>query len=903
MNIIKMEYVLIHNKPEIHIFGRDSNFKKHRIIVINFKPYFFISNNDYINNKVILDPILSKCVLEKTELKCYNTEDYALKIILINPKDVVNIRKLIEKNNIKTYEADVMYILRFTLDKHLFNGLKFDESNSFYIGDDCYVDEKNIFSNNDLNVNIYPLCYDIEVEFDETVPNYLNPTKKILAIAYYDPIRLIANSFVLSPLPLLNKNNKNRKEKTEIRDLDERYELGNKLKVVEFEYDNEKIMLQDTVKFIASLNIDVLDAFNGNKFDHPYYFARLDYLHIDYTILTKMKGYGYDKYSAFMSKSGRPIIKGLIFFDSMEGYKKLTLSQEDSYSLDNLSNKNFGVGKVNYKDEGYSNLMELYYKNYPMFKYYNIIDVIAEYALIVKKKIINFFYFVKTVSGADFNDVLFNSRIVDAIFLETARRREEVLPSKKYKEKDNNEDTDNEEDEYEESLKKREKIRGAIVLQPPRRGIFNKVVTVDLSQAYPSVGAMMNLGSYKIEFKGEVKKNICIEKIKLNKDNVSNNINDYIGPIYIKRENTTVLIDKRHIGIIAQVFMEKMKIRKELKKKFRETKSDVDFVIQEVFKFLVNTVYGILLFAGFRLYDKINASIITLGDRETLMCANEKLTSFSFVVIYGDTDSLHYCTDKEKIEDIVKEANNIMGELNESIDNYFKTKYNVDKCYMEFDLEKVFYKIMFKYKKGTNEVAKKMYVGRVAFLKGVYVDKLEVKGLYKSDLSKFVRMIRENIFNIMLSDDDSNEKLIVYLRNEINKIRNLEYPPSYVSFAKGINRPLEKYKQNYDWVRGAKWFNENAHIFKSSTRYGYGDKPKYIYTDPSKFPKEYKPSDIIALDSDGTLPIELYKTLNIDKTLDSIMKKIEDIVDMVDIHPEDLLNIYRIKKKSLFDIR
>jgi DNA polymerase elongation subunit (family B) len=328
--------------------------------------------------------------------------------------------------------------------------------------------------------------------------------------------------------------------------------------------------------------------------------------------------------------------------------------------------------------------------------------------------------------------------------------------------------------------------------------------------------------------------------------------------------------------------------------------------MQEVFKFIVNSIYGVLLFPHFRLFDKIEGALITNSGRNSVLIAkNTIMTLLSLKLIYGDTDSIYFKSPFTLLDDIVKHVNEVITIVNKTIEKIYKEKLNCDICAIKFDLDKIYGSIFFKYLKGTTETAKKMYAGRVIYAKGKVMDELVIKGFDRSDVSDLATEVREHLFKKLLYEYRDDNKLVIkdevitYLREKVKTFKERKFPLYYVCQSKGIRKHLEEYA-NQDWIRGARWFNDNAFRLNTPTRYGHGSKPKFMYVLPELLPPEYTKSDIVALDEYNELPKEIVNAMDMDKMIEkTFVVKIEDIVSVIGIKENDYATSTRIRTGTI----
>ncbi len=137
---------------------------------------------------------------------------------------------------------------------------------------------------------------------------------------------------------------------------------------------------------------------------------------------------------------------------------------------------------------------------------------------------------------------------------------------------------------------KKKGYQGAVVLEPVKRGLIRNVAVLDYESLYPNV--------------------IVNEKI---------DIPGFNGEV------------------LPHIEAEILKLRKQAKKRFKET-GDVKYDIeQQALKILANTLYGLFGAEGFRFFNESTASKITAKGREMLMLAKDAIEAMGYLVVYGDS--------------------------------------------------------------------------------------------------------------------------------------------------------------------------------------------------------------------------------------------------------------------------
>jgi len=318
----------------IYEFGRIDNNPTVKVID-NFYPYFYAEtlNGEFISidNKKIA------------------------KIICDYPGEVKELRK----NYKNTYEADVLYVNRYIIDK------------------------KNDMPKQTIRI----LYFDIEIERTEkgysTTEEADNP---ILSISSYD-------SFEKKYINLcLNKT-----------------------------HNTEKELLEDFILLVQKYDPDIMVAWNGNGFDFPFIINRINKLGLNANRLSRLNKKSIVN-STFQSKyagvgRNKSKIFGRVLFDLMEGYKKISQGGRESWSLDYISQYE-GVGeKEKYKGE----LDDLFKEDIEKFIQYNNKDVELLVLLNEKLNIIDFFDEVRRLCFCRIEDVFMNSKIADCLCIKESK--------------------------------------------------------------------------------------------------------------------------------------------------------------------------------------------------------------------------------------------------------------------------------------------------------------------------------------------------------------------------------------------------------------------------------------------------------------------------------------------------
>lgn len=867
--VIKVEYNVRGDMPIIHLFVRDEYNERHHILVYGFEPYFYIREFDSVKRDKRIKRIESVdyCDLKGIPVK---------KIVCNIPSDVGGRWKNGKKvdNGLRakyknSYEDDIRFVLRFLIDTLVSKGMYLPSNNNINYNQL----EKTDF---EYKPNLRVSGLDIEVSRPDLTysPDWRRASDPILSLQAYD-------SYIDRYIVFAFHGGLKEKEKKIIEKF--KTKKSEKREFSLWLFKNEKDMIETYIDFIEDTNPDVLTAWNGRYFDYPYLVNRCKKLNISYKRLSPMR-------KVYTNKKGKTVIGGRVLLDSMKGYQKLTLSEEESYGLDYISFKLLKFRKIKYK----GTINDLRKKSFREFIEYGVRDVYLEQEIIKKRDIVNFYYRVKNIANCQMNDIDFNSRIVDCYCLTKAKYKNMVLPSRPNYSK--------EEEKRVKSLM--EEIKGAVVFQPLDFKLFEDVIGLDLKSSYPSTAASFNIGEdtvvYEKDVKNYDKSNLIKTPIKglyFRKDK-----NSFLKEIFIE------LLDRRDgmkrklkkISEKCRILEEKFKENenskfKKLLEKFKVDEEVLD-IQQTVIKFITNSFYGVLLNIYFRLFNIKFAKCILEGSRESITFASdvsENEMDGMYKRLYGDTDSIYMLSSYNGFENIKKKSKELQEYVNKRYDD-LASKYNIDDHYFLLDFEKYYETLMFFRKKGSEEAAKKNYAGLMKYYKGVdYPDgKLDIKGLDRSDLSRVCRKLREKVLEMQCRKED-RRKIINTIRYVIQKIFKLDFKLEEIAFPKGIRQPLEEY-DNQDWIRGARWTNDWAHTWGGKAGYGAGSKPKFIYLRKGRIPSEYSRTDICALDQNNYLPEDVVKAIDFEKLIEKTIE--EKLVNIIEVYDISWINVIKNAK-------
>ena len=656
------------------------------------------------------------------------------RITCVNQKDYRDNKKLYKN----TYEADVPSTTRYLIDNYYQTGI---ESETIRI---CF--------------------FDIETD---GIPNISKADTMITSIAAYDNFRNLYYCFTVAPDGKVSKNKYTRKIQFD----------GNEVEARVFMFTTEKEMLNKFLTFVQQLDFDLFLAWNGDRFDYPYLFNRMKALRINPRLLSPIKqmskGYG--------NMADKPRCR--IWLDLMVCYRKLSTQEMESYSLEYISQKELGVGKIEHQEK----FQDFWRNNLDKFIDYNIKDVYLMVKIEESKGIVKYFDTIRRFTFCSWYDVFYNSKVLDCFFLLKAKEYGIVLPTTR-KQKD-----------Y-------EKITGAIVITPTV-GVHQNVAVGDVRSLYPTAILTCNMSP----------ETIVTDVTKCNK--------------YVQVDDVYFSLDKR--GFIPRVVEDLWNLRQEFKNKrdtFEHGSHDYEMwdTIQTVCKFLLNSVYGVMLAPHFRLFTRDIGKSITYFGRRTNLWMQEKIKERGHNIVAGDTDACIFELKSNTLSELIKEGNDTIDYINNSLDYFCETEFGdstYNKMFIEF--EKIYSKVFFVGDEYDNAI-KKRYAGLIVYKDGVDISdhpKLEIKGFEakRSDTPTIIRELQSNVFRMILTGK-GKEEIFAAVKQVRDKILNGGYSPYEIGIPKGVSKEFHEYTSNMPiHIHGAIYFNKycNGNIKMEKVKYVY----------------------------------------------------------------------------------
>jgi DNA polymerase I len=799
--INQVEYSRFPEGPVIHIFGRDGEGKPVEIDVTGFRPYFYVPAD-----QAETMPASSHVTLE-TGTRYQSIRGESLRrLFTLNPGDVRE-----ERERFKHYEADIPFATRFMIDTGLTGGV---------LAPSIRVDYKEL-KPAEVEAPARSCIIDIECEDERGFPDPRRDA--IICITAFDSFDLDYRTFLLAAggVP------------AGIADRQAAGGLANGCFNQEIHaictYGDETEMLRAFTRYITERDPDVLSGWNFTEFDMPYLSQRMEHLGLRPDSLARIPG-----------MTERNALRGRALFDLLTAYRKMHLSQKESYRLDAIALEEVGEQKVRYT----GTISDLWKKQPALLVEYNFKDVELCVKINKKDNIIEFYREIARYVGCPLDKTLNSSSVVDVFVLRKAFGRY-VLPSK--------------------GFVNTEEFEGATVFEPSR-GVRENVVVLDLKSLYPMAMMTINASMETKDPNGELK-----------------------APNGIR-------FRKKPDGLTRTIIAELLKERDE-KKALRNTFEfgSPQYVLydmqQNVLKVIMNTYYGVSGYPRFRLFDREIGSAATSVGRAIIEHTRRIIEQMGFTVIYGDTDSCMVQLSKDfDREQTIATARTIEKRLNESYRDFAKNELNADEHFFSIKFEKIYARFF-------QAGKKKRYAGSLVWKEGKDVKETDIVGfeIRRSDTPQITKDIQQHVMELILQGN-GKEDIRKYLIDEVKKYKSGDYPLDKIGIPGGIGKDLKDYDIDDAHIRGAKYANDYLH-----TEFGKGSKPKRVYIKNIDPGSKYPPTNVICFEYGDQVPKEFHVDLDLmlEKT---VQQPISRITDALGWDWNELLNPNKkITKETTFD--
>jgi len=685
-------------KSVIWLFIRGEDKKRYVFKDPFFEPYCYFNRG--VLNVTSFPKEVKKHAVVKIEGKSY------VKVWTDFPTSVAKLRNIVEHkkpNIVTTFEADIVFPLRYIIDKLIRGPVEFDPGQ----GNIKPIDE-NIPS------NLRILILDIETLGNE-----------IICLTIWDNYDEKYYTWYWRKNPLMIEEEKDW--------------------VITW-CEDEVWMLKEALKFIRKKNPDVVTGYNVD-FDlveirkrvlslaSPEVGTAWDYI---CPMQGKTRADVYrmppprdrrKKFRDFWVKSKHQRIPGRNVVDLLQILMKIGKHQLSEFNLDFVARHHLkpSMGKRKFNGIIISKMLGKMWNKHPVeVLKYNKMDVELCVELNKQLALIAFADEIRKFVGIQLDDIQSNKRIAH---IELLRKSKKPFP-----------------------VTKREKrsFKGAIVIEP-KKGVYKWVIVMDFTSLYPSVILQLNIDpDTYISTKWRHKYNITNAYILKDKD-----------------ENTEYWFKKKPEGDLSAVLRKFLALRKDKKIELERTRKtgnkELTAILdtqQYALKVITNAFYGSLMYRG-QPSAWMCARAITCGARESIRFAKKEIEKLGYMVIYGDTDSIMIASKFSSYKKVVEEADYLSKRVSVKMPKFLSSFGGTgDKSYINLALDKVFKHFLMDEKK-------KRYAGIPITKYGEDKLEVKGFGTVRSDTSKFTGELQRRLLKeILLEKEKGRIKYLTELELE-----------------------------------------------------------------------------------------------------------------------------------------
>ena len=323
--------------------------------------------------------------------------------------------------------------------------------------------------------------------------------------------------------------------------------------------------------------------------------------------------------------------------------------------------------------------------------------------------------------------------------------------------------------------------------------------------------------------------------------------------------------------MIPKVIVELMEARERMREqRLRGEGGEALATSEQSLKYIINAFYGYLAFTGARLYKPELAAFITKTGRDISVQLHEKIRSLGYQVVYGDTDSTFISVVKTG-----EEGKKIEIDLNNLLQVWAREHGVKSTLAPTLKLEKIYKTLMFKKHSGSEDAAKKRYVGWLVWKDGHTKDEISYTGIEvkRSDTSLLTKRMMEEFFRLVLKEGDTNRAIRI-VKDNMQKVKEGRVSVHDVAVPKGVH----KTERQSPHVRGMKYGQELLGI-----KFREDKKPKLLYCT--------RPVDVVCIDDD-VADEEVRRVVDVDwarMALVCVEMKMKSLVESLGLSWEEML--------------
>jgi DNA polymerase I len=626
----------------------------------------------------------------------------------------------------------------------------------------------------------------------------------------------------------------------------------------------EKNMLTEFACYIDEVNPDLLTGWNFEDYDAPYLVGRMEQLGVSVDRMARKDG------EVSLSGGGWAQVQdfgGRTVYDLLQAYKDTKRSELQSYRLDAVAQVELDDAKIEHSDMGY---YEMWNEDPIKFLNYNVKDTLLTVGINEKAGVLDFKNALREEVGVDFDLTRQNNQFIEMFVRRKLHEKGLHGPTKHFEGK--------------------EDFGGGHVFEPSD-GVFKNVTGIDVKSLYPMGMKMFNISP---------------EKKLTSKPPAGFPANKAPNGIWF---------DRREDGIFKELIDDSIDLKEGYRTKKHEAgeRGDREAVSMwgeryAVAKTVTNSIFGVLGWEHFFLYDKDVAEAVTLLGRECIKrTARYVREETEGKVIYGDTDSNYIkWPDEWSMDKCLRRAKDVCDTLsNEVYPQFANEQFNVPVEDNEWLIERENYMIRFFQSNNKKRYAYKSLWDEGDDISDDPEKKIVGYGSKRSDFSELTQKTQKRVIESIL-DGESEDEIVSIVQSASERIHPGLEPGEWETIGipgglgKKISREHADNDEYYNWSSSgdhpqdahprAAW-NANHML---GTNIGEGDKPMRVYLEGQYSDEMERRIDVIGFNTgddiaeyDGELMVDTERMIDgavirpLDKVLDAIGIDVNCAVDGV----------------------
>jgi DNA polymerase-2 len=548
--------------------------------------------------------------------------------------------------------------------------------------------------------------------------------------------------------------------------------------------DNEKILLQQFVKQVSTIDPDIIIGWNVVNFDFRLLIKRAA-LHKVELLLGRnnqpilWRDARNEVNQGFVSMPGRVVVDGI---DAL----RTATYQFDSFSLENVAQTLLGQGKKTEDvDDRLAQIVHDFTHNKVKLAEYNLQDCQLVLAIFEHTKVLDFLTLRSQLTGLELDRMGGSVAAFINLYLPKLHRSGYIAPN-------------------------RPKNGGLAspggYVMSSKPGLYQHVLVLDFKSLYPSI-----MRTFKIDPLG------LVEGLKAPDEAIEG----YRGAKFSR--------DKHFLpDIITSLWQQR-----------DAAKKNQDAARSQAIKILMNSFYGVLGSGGCPFYDTRLASSITLRGHDIMQTTAKWIEQAGYQVIYGDTDSTFVWLEGQYSN---QQANQIGQSLALAINQKWQDNIKLEHqlpCELEIEFETHFSQFLMPTIRGSELGSKKRYAGLKTTNEG---DELIFKGLetVRSDWTQLAKGFQLTLYKMVFAKQNIND----YLLQIIADTRSGKLNEQLV-YRKRIRRRLDLYVKNVPpHVKAARLADQQNQALGKTLKYQHKGWISYVITVSGPQPIEYLSSKI-----------------------------------------------------------